>query len=110
MGSNLYTGGIFVDGSLKNTPLHRYLHTKPETLPLRDNLPSHLVSFRNPAIMNILASRDIPALDIRWDFALAYVRGRALITYSRQAERSTTLCQIDYIKKKKKKKKTYSQC
>ncbi|GFT14787.1 hypothetical protein TNCV_3482631 [Trichonephila clavipes] len=23
MGSNLYTGGIFVDGSLKNTPLHR---------------------------------------------------------------------------------------
>ncbi|GFT67527.1 hypothetical protein TNCV_2361261 [Trichonephila clavipes] len=22
-GSNLYTGGIFVDGSLKNTPLHR---------------------------------------------------------------------------------------
>ncbi|GFU87182.1 hypothetical protein TNCV_4265461 [Trichonephila clavipes] len=23
MGSNPYTGGIFVDGSLKNTPLHR---------------------------------------------------------------------------------------
>ncbi|GFW10983.1 hypothetical protein TNCV_4459581 [Trichonephila clavipes] len=31
MGSNLYTGGIFVDGSLKNTPLHRLFYSTVPT-------------------------------------------------------------------------------
>ncbi|GFX59768.1 hypothetical protein TNCV_1778071 [Trichonephila clavipes] len=41
MGSNLYTGGIFVDGSLKNTPLHRQINLEVDSVFVQELLDSY---------------------------------------------------------------------